>query len=127
MVSADINQTLFKSNEIHVGEWCLYNKDMTSAPSITFSIRNVVPNVLLGSILAFKYTEGKMEKDKQCHNDFVTVLNETVEKKRENVEVLSSWYMLNFDGILISLGIDCHFFLNIKHYILYQKKLTKKT
>ena len=60
-------------------------------------------NVLFGSVLGFRYVDGRTNKEKQYHSDFVAVLDET-ENKRQDIEVLAIWYALRTDGSLVSLA-----------------------
>lgn len=117
---------LFKSNEIHIGQWCIFSNQSDLASDETNHEdldKDVFENCLFGSMLAFKYTEGKNEKEKQYRSEFITVLDDK-DNKRQDVEVLAAWYKLRFDGILISLGTKSCLYIIIKHYIATTKQPT---
>lgn len=107
------SRILHKSNEIHLGEWCVFSCDLNTR----ILEGDVIKNIVFGSVLAFRHTEGKTDKEKQYHKDYANIYDETQENKRQDLEVLSAWYMLNGNGELVSMGIKSNFYLNIKNYI----------
>lgn len=109
-------------NEIAVGDWCFFNLDLNAIHvNIASKIpkENIIENVVFGCILAFKLINGKNEKDKQYHHDKAVTydVNENTKIKREDLDVLSSWNVINTKGELISLHLVSSFFLNIKNYL----------
>lgn len=124
----------FKSDKIYIGDWCVFGFDRDSNPNTCIPEENAIENILVGSIIAFKYTLGSTEKEKQYHLEFVNVVkdlvkdNQTLDQtfdvtteqpylQRDDVEVLAAWYTFDNNGILISLGTNRCFFVNMKKYI----------
>lgn len=91
--------------EIKIGDWCFFKADSDTNRSFPES---VIKFFYFGPVLTFKYIEGKTEKSKQYIHDTASVT--------DDVEVLSSWYLLGSDGVLLSLGTESNFFVNIKNY-----------
>lgn len=104
----------FKSDEICIGDWCVFRLDNTSSntckPNITLPAESAIGNVLIGSVLAFRFCTGKTEKDRQYHHDFVKI-------ETQNIEVLSTWYTVDINGILQSLSINSNFFVDLQNYV----------
>lgn len=92
--------------EIKIGDWCFFKTDSDTNRNFP---KDVITNLFIGSVLAFKYIEGRTEKSKQYSHDSACV--------EDDVEVLSSWYLLRVDGVLVSLATESIFFINIKNYI----------
>lgn len=45
-------------------------------------------------------------------------------KKKEDLDVLSSWYVISTDGVLVSLNTQTSFYLNIRNYLASTMKPT---
>lgn len=105
-----VEQIVFKSDEINVGDWCIFRFDSIFAPNIILPDECVVENMLIGSVVAFKFSMGKTEKDQQYHHDSVQI-------GTQGIEVLSTWYTVDLNGILISLGTNSNFFVDLKNYV----------
>lgn len=93
---------------IRIGDWCLFRVDPEFSKNLP-STPNIVENILCGSILSFRYVEGKTKKEKQYYFDFANV--------NENIEASSSWYMLRTDGTLVVFGNQSNFFIKTKFYV----------
>lgn len=110
-------QVFLKSDKIYLGDWCVFGFDRENYSNVCMPEENLIQNILIGSIIAFKYTMGSTEKDKQYHLELANVLDEQQIAQRDDIELLAAWYTLDINGILISLGTNRNFFVNMKKYI----------
>lgn len=74
----------------------------------------LLDSIVIGSILGFKYSLGKTEKDKQYRLDSAIV---TENPKIKNVNVLAMWYRVNKSGILYQVKGKPHFYIDSHNYI----------
>lgn len=112
----DVSQNFATCNEIFIGDWCVFELDPECIPIINLP-ENAMKSKLIGSVLAFQFVNGKNEKEKQYHLESAVVVDENTEQRRNDLNILSSWYAVsNDDDSLISLGVSSSFHLNIKHY-----------
>lgn len=104
-------------SKIFIGDWCIFKYDPELFPTIKLP-DNTLKNILVGSVLGFKFINGKTEKDKQYHLDSSTVIDDKTKKNRNDLNVLSSWYAISeldeTRDTLIPLGYNLH--LNINNY-----------
>lgn len=108
-------QDLFVSKIITIGEWCFFYHKQTAI----FNRKTSFDMIVFGSALAFKYNEGKTEKDKQYTRDTVPVSYEctnTTETKPRGVSVSAMWYKID-DELKLEPMDACNFFIDIKNYI----------
>lgn len=104
--------------DITIGDWCFFKIDSDMSKSFP---ERIIRNIIFGSVLAFKYIEldiegkkaRKKEKSKQYFYDTASVA--------DDVEVLSSWYFVRDDGVLLTLGTESNFFVDIKNFIAKTK------
>lgn len=86
-------------SEIEIGNWCIF--------------KNENHGIILGSVLAFKYVNGRTEKDKQyCLDSVVTHSTSTNERP---IEVLALWYKLNDDFSLQRLKSPSFFVSKVQY------------
>lgn len=107
--SSDI---IFEADEIFIGQWCVF-KNSTNENEHCFN------NVIVGSMLGFQFATGNTDQDKQYLHEFVTILDE---EKNNRKDIEAVWYMLQFDGTLVSLGTKSCFYVNIENYVGTTKK-----
>lgn len=93
---------IYKVAEIKVSDWCIFKS----------TLPNENAKYILGNILAFRYINGKTNKEKQYSLDFAPVVHE---KNLRGVEVLASWYGMDTNGTVTS-HVGC-FFHNIDQYV----------
>lgn len=108
---------LIKSDEISVGEWCIFQ--LLQDKNLNFdelSEQYVVQNCVIGAIAGFKFEEGKSETEKEFKFDTASLSCETFDKKRK-LMVLSTWYKWDAQGVLHPHGHINHFFVCMDNYI----------
>lgn len=98
--------------EIQVGQWCVFKNQLKVNDNSTND--GMYGNLVIGSILGFKYIRGKNEKEKQYSLDAAPVSYDQPNKR--GVEVLALWYHFNSELILEPLK-NPSFFINIEHYV----------
>lgn len=97
-----------KTNRVKVGEWCFFKYEgINNSEMVGKDV------ICIGLILAFKYVNGRSEKEKWYKGDIVYLDNEAV----NNLEALASWYQINDSARFVSVENENHGFLNIKNYI----------
>lgn len=86
-----------KSDEIHVGEWCVFKHKKS---------------LMIGLIVSFCYTGGTTLKERSFTKTFASI------NSGKEIGVLGSWYSWNKDGVLKAkpLGRKKHDFLSIEFY-----------
>lgn len=108
------------SYELRVGQWviCWFqseeeNWDLNWADISSVPFKELVRNIVIGAIFAFRYTDGKTTKEKQCSLDTVLVTNDSSIKK---VDILSTWYKVNENGELYSFDNN-NYYVDSKQFI----------
>lgn len=99
---------LSKLSEIKVGDWCIFKtrcENLSEDPSA---------DLIIGNILAFKYSTGDTEKKRQYSLD-VAPVKSNIENPR-GISVLGLWYSLKKDFTLENLPHPS-FFINIDKYV----------
>lgn len=97
------DEPTYKVAEIKAGDWCIFrNLD-----------QNIMTKYILGNVLAFRYINGKTNREKQYSLDFAPVYHE---KNSRGVEVLASWYSMDTNGIVIGHAVSS--FINIEQYVV---------
>lgn len=109
-----IREDLYILDSITVGDWCIFK--MLDDQSHTYTVNGQLKNVILGRVLAFKYIQGKSEKEKQYSLDSAPVSSNTSNKR--GISVLAVWHLLSNDLSLESLSIPS-FFVNIENYVVH--------
>lgn len=97
-----IDKPIYKVAEIKIGDWCIFRN----------SDQHISAKYILGNVLAFRYINGKTNKEKQYSLDYAPVCHKT---NLRGVEVLASWYSMDTNAKVIS-----HFvcsFINIEQYV----------
>lgn len=74
----------------------------------------LLDSIVVGSILGFKYSLGKTEKDKQYRLDSALITDDTRIKK---VDVLATWYKVNANGVLYQVEGKNSFYIDSHNYI----------
>lgn len=113
----DISQNLVKCSKVSIGHWCAFDWDPESSSAIKFP-DNTLKNILIGSVLSFKFIDGRTDKEKQYHLDSATVIDDKTKNNRDDLEVLSSWYAISDlgDARDTLVPLSHQFYLNMKHY-----------
>lgn len=108
-------QHIYKCDEISVGEWCIFALELDNASFIDVSKEGIIKNVIIGTVLAFQYSKGKTDKQRQYRKDTAPI-----SKKAENdrdISVLSNWYTINTEGNPISMKGSGSFYIPINKYL----------
>lgn len=96
------DEPIYKVTVTKVGDSCIFrNLD-----------QNISAKYILGNVLAFRYINGKTNKDKQYSLDYAPVCHKT---NLRGIEVLASWYSMDTNGKVNSHAI-CSF-INIDQYV----------
>lgn len=98
-------------NEIQVGNWCFYKRYANTLES-----RKADEIIAYGAVLAFKYINGKTDKEKEYTLDFAPITSD-VNANERGVEVLGAWYKYGQNNILEPFSDNNNFFMNIENYI----------
>lgn len=110
-----VNGPLTKLNEIEIGQWCFFNVCASSEIIDEQSLEeNILGQNILGEVVAFRYANGRNEKERKYNLDFVPIPDEN-DSPRE-IEVLASWYICNQIGLLEPVKPANHVFINLKNY-----------
>lgn len=96
------DEPVYKVAEIKIGDWCIF-RNLDS---------NINSTYILGNVLAFRYINGRTNKEKQYSLDYAPVCHET---NIRGVEVLASWYSMDASCTVISHAV-CSF-INIEQYV----------
>lgn len=96
---------------IKIGDWCIFKID-------TSELGDSGNLICIGSILAFKFGKGKTAIEKKYKGDSVDLAEyqKGISKSRD-LEVLSSWYIINETKHLMPFKNENHFFINIDNYV----------
>lgn len=94
-VNRNVTSALTESNELHVGEWCVFK---------------IKSRWLIGMVLGFCYTAGKTFKSRQYAKSSAFINNTT-----PPVGVLGMWYSWTSDGKLIAHS-SIHSHVGIENY-----------
>lgn len=95
-----------RKNHIKIGEWCFFKYEgMKNSRPVDTDI------ICLGLILAFKYVNGKSEREKSYKGEVVYLDDESI----ENTEALASWYQINDTARFVPVETENHRFLKIKY------------
>lgn len=111
------DRDLFILDEIRIGDWCVFRK-IGCTPSTNSEKYN--EDIIIGSVLGFKYSVGSTEKDKQYSLDIAPTTAPLSNKR--GIEVLALWYDLTKDLVLQPL-LRPSFFVNIDNYVTHTKPL----
>lgn len=110
------DQLIRKCEEIMVGEWCVFALDFDSSPFIDVPKESIIKNTIIGTVLAFQYHGGKTHKQKQYRKDTAAVSS-------DDLSVLSNWYAINTNGVLIPLKGSNSFYIPMNKYIATVKNV----
>lgn len=100
---AGSKEKVVASKQITIGDWCFFKHHIGT--------ENLI---YIGVILAFKYANGRTEKEKSYKKEFVD-LNEISDLSE--LEALSSWYSITQNARLIPAHKDNHKFISLENYI----------
>lgn len=114
------DQHMCKSEQISVGEWCLFVVDLDNIPFIDVKKENC-KNIIIGTVLGFEYSDGKTVKQRQYHKD--TAPTSKSDKNNRDIAVLSNWYAITTEAILVPLNGLNSFFVPIDKYIVTVENL----
>lgn len=102
---AAVGVPLCKTAKIKIGDWCVF-KNVFDEDLDTF---------ILGNIISFQYvTKSKAYKDRKYNWDFAPPNDR--EKDSRKIEVLSSWYKMDINGIIYSFDLPKCTFISMDHY-----------
>lgn len=104
------DQTICKREEISIGEWCLFALDFDDGSFTEVAEQNVINNTIIGIVLAFQYSDGKTDKQKQHRRDSALT-------SQNDISVLSNWHMINSEGNLTSLKHSNSFYVPMNKYL----------
>ncbi|XP_055308257.1 uncharacterized protein LOC129572338 [Sitodiplosis mosellana] len=91
--------TVYISKQIKLGDWCFFNMK-----------RDGNEMVHIGLVHAFRFANRKLVKDRIYKFDSVNL----DDYNRPNLEILSSWYLINDKGSLIPASVE---FISLHKYI----------
>lgn len=95
---------VYVSNHIKLGDWCFFNVQTATGEM-----------VYIGQLHAFRYANCKLVKDKMYRFDSVDLAEKPILAKQ--LEVLSTWYLVNDEAVLIPVNLENHFFVSMEKYI----------
>lgn len=105
LFSAVDNHLICVSQEISLGQWCIFRK--TSDKRYAININNCI----LGAVMCFQNKNGKNQNERQYLFDSASVNN-------NNVQVQATWYRINKNQELIPFKVDNSFFIDVSSYIV---------
>lgn len=109
--------------EIQIGHWCVFRNNIHIGDADeSYAELGLLKDLVVGTILGFKYLEGKNEKEKQYSLDAAPVFHDSPNKR--GVEVLALWYGLKSDLTLLPLATPSYF-INIENYVANAPKVTR--
>lgn len=114
------DQRVYKSNEIAIGEWCIFSTDLDIVQN-----ENYIKNIIAGIVLSFKYSDGKTDKQRQYHKDTASISKD--DKNNRDIVVLSNWHAVSAEGILSPLKGLNGFFVPIQKYLVTVENLNLNT
>lgn len=97
------SEKVYVSNNINIGEWCFFKIDLSGNEMIC-----------IGQIHAFKFTKGRIAKDKIYKHDNVNFSEENLVNE---LDVLSTWYLVNDKAILVPTNSENHYFVSLRKYV----------
>lgn len=109
------DQLIHKCEEIMIGEWCFFTFDFNSISSTVVAKESIIKNTIIGIILAFQYADGKTNKKRQYRKETAPISKN--DKETRDILVLSNWYAVNTDGILIPLEGPSSFYVPMNKYL----------
>lgn len=116
---SSINELVFCSEEIKIGDCCVFQLHFENSLSIDSSTEHAIENVIIGTILGFRYIEGKTAKDRRYHKDTAILKRKDKDK---GIEAFSNWYTIKEDGTLFSLKTGSNsFFVPFEKYLFTVK------
>lgn len=104
---------LIKSNEIELGEWCIFKQSNLSVEHLSES--NILQNCVFGCIVGFK-------SSKKYSSDFAPTTNNA---QYGCIQALATWYVSDKNGYLQQSENKNHYFLNVADYIATFKNLSE--
>lgn len=121
-----ITEAVQLCDEMKIGDWCLFFHnipDSAQTPANKFQIDNN-PNILFGSILGFKYIQGKNEKEKQYTKDYVQIKISNEDDVEANIDfgsdnginVNATWFTSEHQT-LVPFSVNNSFHISLKNYI----------
>lgn len=110
------DRSISKMEEIQINDWCIFNNHMINSQSNKNGL-------MLGSILSFKYINGKTNKEKQYTLDFAPIFHEN-ENTSRGLEVLARWYNVNSNGAISTFKSNSCLYVNIDFYFATLSKQT---
>lgn len=100
-----IDKPLYVAEKVKIGDWCIF-KNVFEETAKTF---------ILGNIISFQFaSKSKAYKDRKYTWDFAPP-SET-EKDSRKVEVLSSWYIIDTNGVINTFILPKCTFISMDHY-----------
>lgn len=114
---------LFLSNALEIGQWCLFrgNECNIEKPLQQYLNENY-EKTLVGSIMGFRYMNGKNMKEKEYTLNSVPIPCNTMNDR--GVEILACWYKFDKNFILSPAKENCSFFIDVRYYIASTDKPT---
>lgn len=111
-------------SELSIGQWVIcwsqpeddnWDLDWKNISEVPFE--KILENIVIGAVLAFRYSGGKNDKEKQCRMDTVLVTkNQTNNASIRTVDISATWYKVAENGLLLDF-INNNFFMSSNQYI----------
>lgn len=101
-----IDKPLCVAEKIKIGDWCIFKN----------IYEKVFKTFLLGNIISFQYaSDKKTHKDRKYFWDFAPPSED--KKDQRKIEVLSSWYKVDINGIIHTFDLPKCTFISMDHYV----------
>lgn len=123
--SIPMESTIFRSNQLHIGEWSFFAHIAEDNNQNNLQHELGINNIVFGALIGFKFKDGRTQKDKQYHFDYVTLAENGEDNGKSDskylkklssraVEVQADWYSFDYTGTLSRLGV---FYLDVGYYL----------
>lgn len=99
---------------LKIGQWGIFWLQPARESSTDLTNDDILRKIVVGSVLGFKYTDGKTEKDKQCRLDSAII---SYHPGIRSVDVLAIWYTFDANGMLLPVQKKNNFFISSQQYI----------
>lgn len=107
--------TMGKLNAIEIADWCLFVHNRNELGNERN--KNIFENIVVGSVLGFRYANCRKQKEKQYCLDIAPIsIDQTRPNLEASLEILALWYNLRPDFALQPLEKPS-FFIGINSYV----------
>lgn len=91
---------VYESKYIKIGDWCFFKAG---------------EEVYIGLLHAFRYANRRLVKDKSYKFESVNLVDKPNLSKE--LEVLSTWYLVNHEAVLVPASVENHQFISMENYV----------